>query len=50
MLIKILETCRISEDGFIVRRLHKDEEIELAHTAACTLIAQGKAYNCGKKE
>ena len=43
MQVKILSDCRVSEDAFTVRKLHKDDIITLAHTAACSLIWLGKA-------
>lgn len=43
MQIIMKETSRVSEDGYSVRRLMKDETYEVADTAARRLIRDGVA-------
>src|SRR5581483_1515447 len=45
MLITMLGTHRVSEDGFATKRLEKGKTYDIAHTAACSLIHRGFACN-----
>jgi len=45
MLVKMLQTRRVSEDGFVCRLLEKGQTYDLAHTAACAVLNAGWAYN-----
>jgi hypothetical protein len=41
MLVKMLETRRVSEDGFRVQRLEANETYDLADMAACQVLTNG---------
>lgn len=41
MLITMLETRLVSENGFDLVRLHKGETYDIAHTSACMVINRG---------
>jgi hypothetical protein len=44
MKIKMLETRRGSEDGFIVKRFEKGQEYEVADALAQTFLREGHAH------
>jgi hypothetical protein len=47
MRIKALHAVRLSEDGFIVSKMIKDEVRDVAHSAAVRAIKEGKAVQYG---
>lgn len=45
MRITMLETRRLSEDGFSIKRFEKGQTYDVRHTAACEAMRQGWAFN-----
>lgn len=43
MRIRMLETRRDTEDGFVLRELRKGEEYDLREFLTCRLLAAGRA-------
>ena len=41
MFIKMLETRRVSDDGFVVRQLHAGDVYELRHSTATMIVRNG---------
>jgi hypothetical protein len=42
-IITALDTFRVSDDGFKLRRIHAGETVELAHSAAAAVMNAGLA-------
>jgi hypothetical protein len=45
MLVKMMQTRRGSEDGFLLKLYEEGRVYDMAHTLACRFINQGWAFN-----